>query len=243
MQTIQRRIVAVGGGGFMMDDTRLVQEKYLKSLCRTQTPRVLFLGTASGDNERAQLKFYKAYGEIGCAPSTLAFFPFDMRRDYAAAVMQADLIFVGGGNTVAMLAVWREFGFDAVLRQAYTQGTVISGISAGANCWFEHYITDSVPGGGTRDGLGWLSGTFCPHLDSEEWRQPLLRSTAGEAAGAGESVCVLYENELWVESVDDVPPKRREPALCWRREARSEPLSPLQTISPRILAVPGSGVA
>jgi peptidase E len=209
-----RRIVAIGGGGFLMDDASLRQERYIVSLCRKPTPRALFLGTAHGDSERAQLKFIKAFAKLGCAADTLPFFPYEMRRDYVAAVQESDLVFVGGGNTPAMLAVWREFGFDAVLRAAYEAGTVLAGISAGANCWFEHYVTDSVPGGGVRPGLGFLPGTFCPHLDSEAWRQPMLAAQPAPSAGAGEHVAVLYENERWVEAVQSTD---RE-TLCMRRE-------------------------
>jgi peptidase E len=239
MAQATRRIVAIGGGGFLMDDTRLLQESYIKSLCRTATPRALFLGTAGGDSERAQLKFYRAFTELGCRPATLAFFPFDMKRDYAVAALEADLIYVGGGNTVAMLAVWREFGFDSVLRQAYEAGTVLAGISAGANCWFEHYITDSIPGGGTRPGLGIVTGTFCPHLDSEVWRQPLLSATQGPVAGAGENVCVLYENEVWCQAVHDALPKPGEQAMCWRRAVLAAHTQPLEAVTPRSLC-PGA---
>jgi peptidase E len=231
----KRRIVAIGGGGFLMEDTRGLQESYLKSLCATPHPGVLYLGTAAGDSERAQLRFYRLFTDIGCQPASLAFFPFDMKRDYAAAAMDADLIYVGGGNTVAMLAVWREFGFDRVLRQAYDNGTVLAGISAGANCWFDHYITDSVPGGGMRDGLGFLGGTFCPHLDSEAWRQPLLEATRGAAAGAGENVCVLYENESWVEAVHDAQPTAKSKVMCWVREPDAALDAPLSCVQPRSL--------
>jgi peptidase E len=234
----KRRIVAIGGGGFLMEDTRGLQENYLKSLCAVPHPKVLYLGTAAGDSERAQLRFYRLFTDIGCRPSTLAFFPFDMKRDYAAAVLEADLIYVGGGNTVAMLAVWREFGFDSVLRQAYDKGTVLSGISAGANCWFDHYITDSVPGGGTRDGLGFLGGTFCPHLDSEAWRQSLLEATRGDAVGAGENVCVLYENEDWVEAVQDALPNAKSKVMCLRRGSDAPPDAPLSCVLPRPLELP-----
>ncbi|MEJ2795231.1 Type 1 glutamine amidotransferase-like domain-containing protein [Iodobacter sp. LRB] len=215
---VTRRIVAIGGGGFLLDDARLLQESYLISLCRKSAPRVLFLGTASGDAERAQLKFYKAFSSLGCLPSSLSFFPFDMRRDYAQEVLEADLIYVGGGNTVAMLAVWREFGLDVALRQAYAAGTVLAGISAGANCWFEQYITDSVPGGGIRGGLGLLAATFCPHLDSEAWRQPLLASVTGVAVGAGENVCVLFENEQFSEAVHSAD-SMQSTVMCESSEA------------------------
>lgn len=204
-QAPPRRIAAVGGGGFLMDDDSLRQERWLLSLTRRRPedrrPAVLFVGTASGDAERAQLKFHRVFSRLDCTAATLCFFPFDMKRDLAQAVCDADLVYVGGGNTPAMRAVWREFGFDTLLRSAYEAGTVMAGISAGANIWFERYVTDSVPGGGVRDGLGWLPGCFCPHLDSEAWREPVLAAQPAPAVGAGDGVVLLYENELRTDAV------------------------------------------
>jgi dipeptidase E len=183
-----RQIVAIGDGGFLMDDTSGVQERFLLSLCRTQV---------------------------------LPFYLYEMKRDYAAAARQADLIYVGGGNTPAMLAVWREFGFEQALRSAYDDGTVLAGISAGGNCWFEHYVTDSVPGGGVRDGLGWLPGTFCPHLDSEAWRQPMLAAARGAAYGAGEHVMVHFVDESPREALRSAADKS---VMCVRRGAHDHAL-------------------
>jgi len=170
-------IACIGGGGFLVGDLRGIQERHLLTLLRSSAgprPRVLFLGLAGGDAERGQLGAYKIFSSLGCDIVSLPFFPYDMKRDYVAETLASDLIYVGGGNTPAMVAVWREFGFDRALHAAWQAGTVLSGISAGANCWFEHYVTDSVPGGGVRAGLGWLPGTFCPHLDSEPWRVQVL---------------------------------------------------------------------
>jgi len=170
-------IACIGGGGFLTDDLRGLQERHLLTLLpepRRARPRVLYLGLAHGDAESRQLRAYKVFTPLGCDVHPLPFFPYEMKRDYVAEAMDADLIYVGGGNTPAMIAVWREFGFDRALHDAWQAGTVLAGVSAGANCWFEQYVTDSVPGGGVRAGLGWLRGTFCPHLDSEPWRQPLL---------------------------------------------------------------------
>ena len=200
-----RRVAAIGGGGFLMDDSSLRQERWLLSLTGKPRPAVLFLGTAGGDGVVGQAKFFRAFTQLDCRPSSLLFFPYDMQRDYRQAVLEADLVYVGGGNTPAMLAVWREFGFDTALREAYDAGTVMAGISAGANCWFQRYITDSIPGGGMRDGLGWLDGCFCPHLDSEPWRQPLLAAQPGPALGAGDGVVALYENEQWHSAVCSRP--------------------------------------
>ena len=170
-------IACIGGGGFLVHDDSHLQEECLLTLLpapRRPRPRVLYLGLAHGDAESRQLKAWKIFSKLGCDVSALPFFPYEMKRDYVAEAMAADLIYVGGGNTPAMIAVWREFGFDRALHDAWQAGTVLAGISAGANCWFEQYVTDSVPGGGVRPGLGWLPGTFCPHPDSEPWREPLL---------------------------------------------------------------------
>lgn len=210
-----------------MDDTSLRQERYIVSLCRSASPAALYLGTANGDGERAQLRFMKTFSALGCRTDTLCFFPYDMRRDYGAAVRAADLIYVGGGNTPAMLAVWREFGFDAALRGAYEAGTVFAGISAGANCWFERYVTDSIPGGGVRDGLGWLPGAFCPHLDSEPWREPMVRALDGRVAAAGEGVMIHYRDESWQDAL-----ATRDAGVCLKRE----PQAAIAVVAPRPLA-------
>ena len=231
--SVARQVVAIGGGGFLMDDTSGTQERFLLSLCRRrEAPNVLYLGTANGDGERAQLKFYRLFTELGARCSTLPFYLYDMRRDYPRAAREADRIYVGGGNTPAMLAVWREFGFDAALREAYDAGTVMAGISAGANCWFEHYVTDSVPGGGVRDGLGWLAGTFCPHLDSEAWRQPMLAATQGAAFGAGEHVLAHWLDGQPREALHSSPGAA---VMCLRR---TPPESALETWPPRALLAP-----
>jgi dipeptidase E len=221
--TLPRHIVAIGGGGFLMDDTSGLQERYLLSLCAStrfnSAARVLYIGTALGDAAHAQVKFFRMFASLDCKVDALPFFPYEMKRDYAASVCDADLIYVGGGNTPAMLAVWRAFGFDDMLRAAYQAGTVLAGISAGANCWFQHYVTDSVPGGGVREGLGWLAGTFCPHLDSQTWREPMLAAQPGPSLGAGEHVLVHYENEQWHEAVTS---KNTTPQ-CVRKPATDAP--------------------
>ena len=214
VRTLVRRVAAIGGGGFLMDDCSLRQERWLLSLTAQSCPAVLFLGTAGGDGVVGQVQFFRAFTQLDCRPASLLFFPYDMKRDYRQAVLDADLVYVGGGNTPAMLAVWREFGFDSALRQAYDGGTVMAGISAGANGWFERYVTDSVPGGGVREGLGWLPGCFCPHLDGEAWRQPVLSQQPAPSTGAGDGVVVLYEQEAWAQAVHSCTGA----PLLWRRE-------------------------
>ena len=208
-----------------MDDGSGRQERFILSLSRqAQAPRVLFLGTAGGDGERGQVKFFRLFSALGARCDVLPFFPYEMKRDYARAAREADVIYVGGGNTPAMLAVWREFGFDRVLREAYDEGTVLAGISAGANCWFERYVTDSVPGGGLSEGLGFVAGSFCPHLDSQAWRQPLLASLSGPAVGAGEHVIVHFVDGRPRECLHAHP--EGSPLCLHRQDGASATLQP-----------------
>ncbi len=106
------------------------------------------------------------------APSHLEL--FGMPEDPAAHIAKQDVIYVGGGNTANMLAIWRVHGLDRALREAWERGAVVGGMSAGANCWFEDSVTDSFGptlralGGG----LGLLPGSFCPHYDGEPERRP-----------------------------------------------------------------------
>ena len=187
---------------------------------------MLYLGTAIGDSERAQLRFMRLFTQLGCEPDTLAFFPFDMERDYARGRCARPTSSTSAAATRWPCSPWREFGFDLALRDAWSIGTVLAGISAGANCWFAHYVTDSVPGGGIRAGLGWIPGTFCPHLDSEAWRQPMLAAAPVRPAhGAPDGVLLRFEGGDCVEAVTDkIGPAGRagrcrgprpNPRACW----------------------------
>ncbi len=101
------------------------------------------------------------------------------------------MVYVGGGNTASLLAVWRAHGLDRLLREAWQAGVVLAGVSAGANCWFEACTTDSFgPVVPLRDGLALLRGSFCPHYDESERRAEYVRLVrdgfpAGYAAEAG----------------------------------------------------------
>ena len=85
-------------------------------------------------------------------------------------LLSADVIYVGGGNTKSLMALWRDWGVDKVLKQAYENGTIMCGSSAGGICWFEQGCTDSIWPLGVVNALGFLNGSFCPHLDTEKER-------------------------------------------------------------------------
>jgi dipeptidase E len=169
------RHAAMGGGGFSMDDP--VLDRFVLDLTGADRPRVCFIATASGDSERYRLRFVEAFARAGCVPTTLTLFDRSV-RDVDAFLLDHDVVYVGGGNTASMLAVWRCHGVDEALRAAWEAGVVLAGVSAGANCWFEASTTDSFLLGRADplgDGLGLVPGSFCPHYDSEPERRPRFR--------------------------------------------------------------------
>jgi dipeptidase E len=164
----------MGGGGFSMDPRNLLLDDFILKLSGKRRPKICFLATASGDAEGYIQRFYKAMSRRKCEPSHLGLFN-RTHSDPAKFLLRQDVIYVGGGNTANMLAIWRVHGVDRVLRAAWRQGIILAGISAGANCWFEACSTDSFgPLAPLRDGLGLLPGSVCPHYDGEKQRRPTL---------------------------------------------------------------------
>lgn len=148
-------------------------------------PRVCFVPTASANRDTRLVSFYESFAGRA-QPSHVDFTPWP-REDLREHVLAQDAIYVGGGSTANLLAVWRVHGFDRLLREAWERGALLCGSSAGANCWFECSVTDSfgpalAP---LDDGLGILRGSFCPHYDGEEQRRPLYRSLVDEGFPAG----------------------------------------------------------
>ena len=178
MTAVAPTIVATGGGGFQMppDDGRL--DAFLLSLARERStrdrPRVALIPTAAADDDWVVARFYSAYAR-DAEPSHLALFTRTV-EDVESYLLDQDLVFIAGGNTVNMLAIWRRHGVDQALLAALDAGVLMTGMSAGGTCWFEAFTTDSF--GPTlrpvRDGLGVLEGSFVPHYHGEGQRRPLF---------------------------------------------------------------------
>lgn len=180
--------IALLGGGFSDDPDTLLDDFVLETAGRPR-PKVCFLPTASGDAPAYIEKFHAAFAGRGCEPSHLELFRRTV-TDLRSFVLAQDIVYVGGGNTANMLAVWRVHGLDAVLREAYAAGVLLCGISAGACCWFETAFSDSFgPPVPLADGLGLLPGSLCPHYDGEPERRPgYLAAVNDRALPAGWAV-------------------------------------------------------
>jgi peptidase E len=214
------QILGLGGAGGDDERTeRLVA--HAVGLAGESAPKVLVVPTAMGDDADSVLRLYGRL-PAGAAPSYLSFFPWppENLREFT---LGHDVIFVGGGNTANMLAIWRLHGFDAILREAWEAGVVLTGWSAGMICWFEAGVTDSFGPQleGMRDGLGFLAGSACPHYDGEELRRPVYTRLVADGFPAGiaadDGVGVHYVGTELREVVSV-----REGAAAYRVEAEGE---------------------
>ena len=196
-----KQIIAIGGGGFGREIKDLKIEKYIIEQCSKQNPSVCFIPTATGDDANYIQNFYKVFNALDCNTSHIDFFKRTISLE--EHINQQDIIFVGGGNTKSMLAVWKEWGLDSILHKAYQNGTIMSGVSAGAICWFKNGITDSwKEHQAVLPCLGFVEGNCCPHYDEEPERIPfvkqLLENNMLDECLAIEGLCALH-------IIDDIP--------------------------------------
>jgi peptidase E len=177
----QPHIVAIGGGTFVPDDrygyapSPLV--RYALDLTGQDRPRICFLTTALGDGAEHVARGYAAFSRLDAEVSHLALFPMPNLPDMRSHLMSQDLVYVFGGSVANLLALWRLHGLDEIMREAWQEGVVLCGQSAGALCWHVGGNTDSF-GPDLRpvtDGLGLLPYSCGVHYDAEEQRRPLLQ--------------------------------------------------------------------
>jgi len=150
----------MGGGGFSMEPDNPLLDEFVLGLAGVDRPRVCFLPTATGNVATYIVSFYEGYSRRAEA-SHLDLF-VRTRLDVRAFILDQDVVYVGGGNTANLLAIWRVHGLDAILLEAWEAGVVMAGISAGAICWFDAGVTDSFGPdlGPLSGGLGLLPGSF-----------------------------------------------------------------------------------
>ena len=171
MSAGKQQIIALGGGGFLAEPDNPALDLYVLRQARTARPAVTFLCTARGDADANVVKFYQAFSGYDCRPSHLPL--FQRTPDLRDHLLRHDIIYVGGGNTKSMLGTWREWDLPALLREAWHDGVVLAGVSAGAICWFQQGLTDSwAEKLAVLECLGFLEGSCCPHYDGEPQRRP-----------------------------------------------------------------------
>ena len=169
-----RQVIAIGGGGFGRTQESNLIEQYILDQTSKDKPNICFIPTATGDADPYIVNYYAVFTKLNCSPTHLSFFKRTV--DLKDHILKQDIIFVGGGNTKSMLAVWKEWGLDIILKQAYENGTVMSGVSAGAICWFQNGLTDSWASElKLMQCMNFISGSCAPHYDEEPERRPATK--------------------------------------------------------------------
>ena len=194
-----RHIVAIGGGGFGRNPNKPVIEDYILNLADSKKPTITFFPTASAEDSNYIVNFYTAFSKLNCKAQHISL--FKKTPELKSIIDESDVIYVGGGNTKSMLAVFREWNLDKLIIDAYNKGKILAGVSAGAICWFEKGITDSWSNGlRVLDCMSILDGVCCPHYDGEANRRPsvekFLKSKEIDSCLCIEDGAALhYENE------------------------------------------------
>jgi dipeptidase E len=169
-RTVNRYAVLTGAG---FSGGRMALDRIALDLAGTESPLICFLPTASGDAVGYIDRFHNAFADTPARHEHLPL--FKSVRPKHDSLTSNDIIYIGGGSTANLLAVWRVHGVDSAVAHAYRSGTIVMGISAGASCLFSSCLTDSFGDlRALRDGMGILAGSFCPHYRSEPGRRSLF---------------------------------------------------------------------
>ncbi|PLS17353.1 peptidase E [Bacillus sp. M6-12] len=160
-----RNIIAISGGGFSYSIPSYIDEYIVNQKRLSTSLKICFISTASNDAQGYIDQFYKAFSNFEASHLIQDDF---LKENIKEFVMKQDVLYVGGGNTQYMLTKWREIEFDKILREAYENGIILAGISAGAMCWFDTCYSEREDGIFEEfKGLGFVQGSFCPHYNNE----------------------------------------------------------------------------
>ncbi len=199
------KIVAIGGA-HMTDRAGVsaIDKTILNGI--KNSPSVLFIPTASDDDQQYIELANNHFKRIGCKKfDTLLLSQNPGKKECKDKIDYADIIYVGGGNTLRMMIKWRKFGVDSMLKRAYFQDKVLCGTSAGAICWFKYGNSDSRKYTSNSDqlirvsGLGLVDSLLCPHYDSEPLRRPDLKRMMRAKVG----VAIALQDHTAIEIIDN----------------------------------------
>ena len=226
-----RKIVAIGGGEIGELETLPIDKKIIK-LTGKKNPRVLYIPTAGGDSERWCKIFQEIYGDkLGCKTDLLLLIKNKdnlTRQEIEKKILTADIIYVGGGDTLLMLKTWRKLGVDKLLKMAYERGIVLAGLSAGAICWFRYGVSDAVKNPKDEKLFGRIkcldmvpvkrSIILSPHhIREKEIRDKSIREIILRIPG----VCLAVDDKVALFVYDEISSKTKKKILkyeIWRAD-------------------------
>lgn len=213
---VMGKIIAIGGGeigrpredgkGYYPVETTLIDTEILK-LTNKKAPTLLFIPTASYDSQDYYQVVKEHFIKLGFSSVDPLYLSDKSltRKQIEKMILSHDAIYVGGGNTLRMMNAWRKMGVDTMLKRAYEQSIVLSGLSAGSICWFNYGSSDSrkFTSGSNKlvkvTGLGFIDALHCPHYDVEPRRQTDLKRMMKTTS----KVAIALDNCAALEIVDN----------------------------------------
>lgn len=203
-----KKIIAKGGGQIAKSETLKIDKEMIK-LTGKKKPKFLFIPTASLDSKRYCDLVKKYFGKkLGCKVSILYLIKKQpKKKEIKERILNSAIIYVGGGNVIKMMRIWRKFGVDKILKQAHNKGIVLSGLSAGSICWFKYGNSDSKKFSNKNadynhirvSGLRLINALYCPHYDIEKKRKLSLKKMMKKMSG----VAIAIDNCCAIEIIDD----------------------------------------
>ncbi len=190
------KIAAIGGGRYENGEIISIV-KDIRDLSEAENPKMLFIPTAGHDNTDGDQFMTGAFKDNGCTVDYLFLTDKSLtHEEIEEKILSADIIYVGGGDTGFMMRTWKKTGADKLLLKAYEKGTVMSGYSAGALCWFDNGYDDCG-----KDHayifvkcLGILPFCCCPHAESDSWRSfwEAVKTRDENGIAIDDGACLIY---------------------------------------------------
>jgi len=196
-------IVAIGGGEIAKGETIKI-DQYIVSCAKKDNPQLLFIPTASMDAPGYIETVKSVYGNLGCSVTALCLHTKTYTdAEIKSLILDADIIYVGGGNTLKMMQTWKYYQVDKYLVETYKAGKVLAGLSAGAICWFKKGHSDSLFFDNVNqaefifvEGLNLIPYVVCPHYDEEERKNfdEMINAEDLDGFALETSTALVYEN-------------------------------------------------
>ena len=194
MDRYKKKIISIGGGGFTHEADESLDQFVLNQLTKKNF-KIGFLPTASKDNQKKIDLFYKRFENSNLELSHFSL--CSKIEGFKGWLLSKDIIYVGGGNTFYMLKIWEKNNLIEIFKEAYNKGIILSGVSAGAVCWFDWILSDSK-GSGLKPlrGINLISGSCTPHSSEEErinqFQENIKNNKLPEGIAIDDGVAVLF---------------------------------------------------
>ena len=191
---IEKKIITIGGGGFTHNQDN-DQDQFILNHIKKKNSSLGFLPIASNDDSNKTKLFYKRFEDLDLNVSH--FNLISSVKGFENWLSNLDAVYVGGGNTKFMLKYWKDNNLIGLFKEIYNSGIILSGVSAGAACWFDCFLTDSDgPGFKSMNGIGLLTGSFTPHYSdskrAEKYRENIKNKTLPDGIAVDDGVAVLF---------------------------------------------------